>query len=193
MGNYNSSNSLCPQGMLDLIETTNFDETEIRKWYKEFRKDFPEGYLTIAQFRELYSKHFPDGDATKFAEHVFRTFDADGDHQLDFREFMTGLSVTARGGPKDRLRWAFEMYDIDESGYITKDECVEIVKAILDLGVAGDAEERGDDLLPHDRVKDIFTRKDLDEDGCLTEDEFMDGFGEDHFLMRVLQRDQIRF
>ena len=127
MGN-NSSSKLCPQGMMDLMETTNFTEEEIRKWYQEFRKDFPDGHLTVDQFKGVYVQHFPNGDAAKFAEHVFRTFDQDGDHVLDFREFMTGLSVTARGTPKDRLRWAFEMYDIDESGYITKDECVEIVK-----------------------------------------------------------------
>jgi len=186
MGNYNSSNSLCPQGMLDLIETTNFDETEIRKWYKEFRKDFPEGYLTIAQFRELYSKHFPDGDATKFAEHVFRTFDADGDHQLDFREFMTGLSVTARGGPKDRLRWAFEMYDIDESGYITKDECVEIVKAIHKL-LGNRLPYDVADQSPESRTESIFDYLDINKDNKLSKDEFVLGANKDAVLSKLLQ------
>ena len=59
----------------------------------------------------------------QFAKHVFRTFDADGDKKLDFREFMTALNMTARAGPQERLKWAFQMYDIDQSGEITLDEC----------------------------------------------------------------------
>ena len=45
---------------------------------------------------------------------------------------MTALSTTARGGPKERLKWAFHMYDIDENGFISKDECTEIIKVTFD-------------------------------------------------------------
>lgn len=128
MGNSKSSKHLQPEVMGDLLESTAFTEQEIRKWYHDFSKDFPSGLVGVDQFKDIYVQHFPNGDATKFAEHVFRTFDKNEDHQLNFREFMTSLSITARGTAEDRLRWAFEMYDIDENGYITKDECTEIIK-----------------------------------------------------------------
>ena len=124
----NSSGKLTPLVLNDLVDNTDFTEQEIRQWYKDFKKDFPLGVLTIDQFSEVYAQHFPNGDATKFAEYVFRTFDTDGDHNLDFREFMIALSVTARGGPKDRLQWAFQMYDINEDGAISKQECTKIIK-----------------------------------------------------------------
>ena len=64
----------------------------------------------------------------QFANNVFRTFDKNGDSMLDFREFMTALYITSRADPKERLMWAFEMYDTDGSGSITLSECNNVVK-----------------------------------------------------------------
>ena len=64
----------------------------------------------------------------QFANNVFRTFDKNGDSMLDFREFMTALYITSRADPKERLMWAFEMYDTDGSGSISLSECNNVVK-----------------------------------------------------------------
>ena len=67
----------------------------------------------------------------KFADNVFRTFDADGDNKLDFREFMTAINLSQKAGPSEQLKWAFEMYDIDGSGEITMFECTRMIKVCL--------------------------------------------------------------
>ena len=57
---------------------------------------------------------------------VFRVFDTDKGGRLNFREFVTALSVMQKGDLDQRLKWAFALYDIRGTGTLTKDELLEI-------------------------------------------------------------------
>ena len=111
---------LRPQDLSDLCRMTEFSELEIKEYYKEFRKNCPSGQMSVREFKEMYSKFFPDGDASSFAEHTFRAFDKNGDGSIDFGELIVSMSAMKLGEMDEKLRWTFNMYDIDGNGFITR-------------------------------------------------------------------------
>jgi len=50
-----------------------------------------------------------------------------------WQDFVTGLSVLARGTVEEKLEWAFGLYDVNGDGVIGRDEMLNIVSAIYDM------------------------------------------------------------
>jgi len=91
------------------------------------QRDCPNGQLTRDKFLEVYSSFFPQGNADKFCEHVFRTFDSDNSGKIDFKEFLQAINITSSGKPEQKLEWAFQMYDVNGDGTIEPSEMAEII------------------------------------------------------------------
>lgn len=136
MGGKTSKENISPQTMRELRKQVSFSAEEIRDWYNEYNKSLNKGEreLTKKQFREVYNSLFV-GDATEFAEHVFRTFDKDGSGTVNFEEFVIGLCVSGDNTSDAQLKWAFDMYDIDGNGLITREEMTKIVSVSIQVPV----------------------------------------------------------
>ena len=139
----------------------------------------PNGRMDVEEFKKIYNRMFPSGVDDKYAEHVFRSFDKNKDGQIDFREFVISISITSRGTLEQKLQWAFKVYDIDEDGYITRKEMLEIVKAIFKMSrhnsLSNSLSVSEDIATPEERVDDIIKQLDANMDGKLSEKEFIDG------------------
>ncbi|XP_078591542.1 neurocalcin homolog [Branchiostoma floridae x Branchiostoma japonicum] len=178
------------QMFTQLEEITYFNRSEIKKWYKLFLKDCPDGHLKEERFVAFYTASFQSGDLERkecLAKQIFRTFDRDGSGTVDFREFMCGMSALLRGTTPERLKWAFNMYDLDGNGEISMQELLHVLKLMYELR-SPDATLEELELAETDlrEVADkIFKELDEDGDGNLQCREFVDGLTRMPYLFRM--------
>ena len=54
-------------------------------------------------------------------------FDADNSGEVDFTEFITGMSTfSSQANTESKLRFAFKIYDIDNDGFISNRELYKV-------------------------------------------------------------------
>jgi Ca2+-binding EF-hand superfamily protein len=46
------------------------------------------------------------------------------------QDFALGLSILVKGSEEDKLRWTFNMYDLNGDGVITRDEMEDVVASV---------------------------------------------------------------
>ncbi|XP_035210873.1 neuronal calcium sensor 1-like isoform X2 [Stegodyphus dumicola] len=140
--------------------------------------------MTKEEFKHIYGQFFPSGDPTRFVDYVFNVFDIDKNGVITFKEFILAISITTRGTIEEKLNWAFSLYDFDSDGYVTRDEMLDIVRAIHRMhGKEGDTAERD---AAQQRVDQLFTKLDTDKDGKLSREEFCKGFKNDTWIIKAL-------
>ncbi|XP_048356100.1 calcium and calcium/calmodulin-dependent serine/threonine-protein kinase DMI-3-like [Sphaerodactylus townsendi] len=103
---------------------------EIHHWYKKFMTECPSGQLTEHEFKQFFGLRGLDGEANKYIEQMFHTFDMNKDGYIDFMEYVAALSLILRGKMEQKLRWYFKLYDQDGNGCIDRQELLNIIKAI---------------------------------------------------------------
>ena len=86
---------------------------------------------------ELTQEEFADAMSLKkdslFVEQMFQLIDEDGNGFISFREFLNMIVIFAKGNPEDKIKLMFDMYDIDRSGELDKNEFKKMLKAMMEL------------------------------------------------------------
>ncbi|XP_073096669.1 calsenilin isoform X6 [Manis javanica] len=136
-------------------------------------------------------------DATTYAHFLFNAFDADGNGAIRFEDFVVGLSILLRGTVHEKLKWAFNLYDINKDGYITKEpspcqpsgplqEMLAIMKSIYDMMGRHTYPILREDA-PLEHVERFFQKMDRNQDGVVTIDEFLETCQKDENIMSSMQ------
>ncbi|CAF4832011.1 unnamed protein product [Pieris macdunnoughi] len=141
---------------------SNFDADEIRRLGKRFRKlDLDNsGALSIDEFMSL-----PELQQNPLVQRVIAIFDADGNGEVDFKEFIQGVSqFSVKGDKLSKLRFAFRIYDMDNDGYISNGELFQVLKMMVGNNLK--------DTQLQQIVDKTILFADKDEDGKISFEEF---------------------
>ena len=103
-----------------------------------------------------------------FVDRMFELFDANGDKNINFTEFVAGLSVfTVRAKAAEKARFSFRMYDFNADGKIDKAELGRMLQATIEENSLNITPEAAQELLDA-----TFVEAECAEAGTMTFDEY---------------------
>ncbi|EEC04215.1 calmodulin, putative [Ixodes scapularis] len=141
---------------------SNFDADEIKRLGKRFKKlDLDNsGSLSIDEFMSL-----PELQQNPLVQRVIDIFDTDGNGEVDFKEFIQGVSqFSVKGDKESKLRFAFRIYDMDNDGFISNGELFQVLKMMVGNNLK--------EAQLQQIVDKTILFADRDEDGKISFDEF---------------------
>ena len=107
----------------------------------------------------------PQVSSNPLATRMIAIFDEDGGGDVDFQEFVTGLSAfSSKGSKEEKLKFAFKVYDIDRDGYISNGELFIVLKMMVGSNLK--------DGQLQQIVDKTIMEADLDKDGKISFEEF---------------------
>lgn len=80
------------------------------------------GALSVEEFMSI-----AELQQNPLVQRVIDIFDADGNGEVDFKEFIQGVSqFSVKGDKLSKLRFAFRIYDMDNDEYISNGELFQV-------------------------------------------------------------------
>uniref|UniRef100_A0A3B1J7I9 Calaxin n=1 Tax=Astyanax mexicanus TaxID=7994 RepID=A0A3B1J7I9_ASTMX len=136
--------------------------------------------LDRGKFRNILHNTFGLTD-DMIMDRVFRSFDSDNDSYISVKEWVEGLSVFLRGTLDEKIKYCFEVYDLNGDGYISREEMFHMLKNSL---IRQPTEEEPDEGIK-DLVEIILKKMDYDHDSRLSYSEFEKSVREENLLLEA--------
>ncbi|KAI0875046.1 calcineurin, beta subunit [Hypoxylon argillaceum] len=146
----------------NIVQGSNFDREEVERLKKRFMKLDKDQNGTIERDEFL---SLPQISSNPLATRLIAIFDEDGGGDVDFQEFVSGLSAfSSKGNKEQKLQFAFKVYDIDRDGYISNGELFIVLKMMVGSNLK--------DQQLQQIVDKTIMEADLDKDGKISFEEF---------------------
>ncbi|XP_068995814.1 A-type potassium channel modulatory protein KCNIP2-like [Embiotoca jacksoni] len=174
-----------PEGLDLLVQQTHFNKKELQVLYRGFKNECPSGAVNEETFKSIYSQFFPQGDSSTYAHFLFEAFDTHNNGSVSFEDFVLNLSIILRGSITDKLNWAFNLYDLNKDGCITREEMTDIMNSIYDM-MGKYTFPCMKDSVAKEHVDSFFQKMDKNNDGVVTIEEFLETCQKDENIMQSM-------
>nr|XP_018673155.1 dual oxidase 1 isoform X1 [Ciona intestinalis] len=112
-----------------LSQAMNIESEDLDRPKRKTLKDLMKVNITKSEFAE-YLKLKED---SLFVEQMFLVADSDEDGTISFREFLDIIVLFTKGTPKEKAQLMFNMYDLDKSGGLSKEEFTTMLKSMMEM------------------------------------------------------------
>ncbi len=154
--------NLRKEEIAELMRSTQFSQKELKRVYRRFQRldQGTKGYVSVDDLQTIQElSNHPLGDR------IARMLAPGIQDHIDFRLFAQMISFfSSKGDPESRHRFFFQIYDIDQDGYINDSELFVVLKMVV-KGVLSDAQVQK-------IVEKLIEEADKDRDGKLSLEEF---------------------
>lgn len=185
-----------PRPIEELVKATRFSRKEIQHMYRGFKQECPSGVVNEQMFKEIYAQFFPQGDfkakeCGNYAHFVFSTMDSNSTGIINFEDFLMGLSILSRGTMDEKLRWIFNLYDLNGDGKITREELSLVVSSVYDL-MGKCTNPIIDESVPKSTAEIVFKKLNPRQDGAITIEDFLQTcYNDETILNSISQLDNV--
>jgi len=165
---------------------TRLQRADILAWQERFIQQCTDGSTTMNkdQFRQFYKELRPTENVSRLSECVFRAFDLDNDQGISFTEFLMAYIATTQAPLEQKLRYAFNVYDIDKNSLIDRTEILSVLRCMFEL--LGMSDETNTKYSYEHCADNIMKHLDVNDDKRLSKEEFIQGLKKDPFLQSLM-------
>lgn len=151
-----------------MANVTSMEKRELLQMQREFNeiamRQGNSHTITKDEFEEALSRCNIVESDSEILDRLFTMLDKTGDQQINFREFICGISPLITGTVEQKLHFAFEMYDVDGTGVVKEPEMNFILASVNDTSsYFGDPVMTRDDIST--LVDEIFEKYSEEQEG----------------------------